>query len=1043
MNISAPFIKRPVATTLLTIGLVLAGVLAFRLLPVSPLPQVDFPTISVNAGLPGADPVTMSTSVAAPLERQLGRIAGVTEMTSTSNRGSTSITMQFDLSRDINGAARDVQAAINAARGDLPANLPSNPSYRKVNPSDAPIMILALTSESMSKPRMYDAASSIMQQKLSQVKGVGQVFVGGSSLPAVRVELNPLALSKYGVSLERVRGVLSGTNVNRPKGELTQGDKSWEIRTNDQLRKAEDYLPLVISYKNGTALQLKDVATVRDSVEDLRSTGLVNGRPAVMVIVFRQPGANIIETVDNVRSLLPQLEAALPGAVKLSVVLDRTPPIRGSLRDVERSLMLSGLLVILVVFWFLRDIRATLIPAVAVGVSIIGTFAVMYLCGYSLDNLSLMALTIATGFVVDDAIVVLENITRYREMGQSPLQAALSGSKEIAFTVLSMSVSLVAVFIPILLMGGIVGRLFREFAVVLSTAIMVSLLVSLTVTPMMCATILKSEVRRKHGFIYRASEGMFNRLYAAYEKTLAWALAHSLLMLVLLLVTIGFNLYLFRVVPKGFFPEQDTGRITGSIQAAQDTSFQAMEQKLAQIVAIIKEDPDVEYVVGFTGGGGGGGSTTNTARMFISLKPFEKRTATANDIIRRLRGKLMSVPGAPAFLQPVQDLRVGGRISSGLYQYTMKGNDLNELNGWSRRMLQKLRTIPQLADLNSDLQDKGMQAELVIDRPTASRLGITPQVIDNTLYDAFGQRQVSISYTLLNQYHVVMEVDPRFWQSPETLRDIYVPSSSGAQVPLSAFTRFEPSATALAVNHQGQFPAVTLSFNLAAGVALGDAVRIIEAASKEIGMPAAIRGSFQGTAQAFQASLRNQPLLILAALITVYIVLGVLYESYIHPITILSTLPSAGVGAVAALLLFRTDLNLIAIIGVILLIGIVKKNGIMMVDFAISAERTEGRSPEEAIFHACLLRFRPIMMTTMAALLGAVPLALGSGIGSELRRPLGIAIVGGLIFSQMMTLYTTPVVYLYLDRLRIWVARKRGKTPLTQGARGSSSLEHR
>ncbi|HXE94764.1 MAG TPA: multidrug efflux RND transporter permease subunit [Dongiaceae bacterium] len=1033
MNISAPFIKRPVATTLLTIGLVLAGVLAFRLLPVSPLPQVDFPTISVNAGLPGADPVTMSTSVAAPLERQFGRIAGVTEMTSTSNRGSTSITMQFDLSRDINGAARDVQAAINAARGDLPANLPSNPSYRKVNPSDAPILILALTSESMSKPRMYDAASSIMQQKLSQVKGVGQVFVGGSSLPAVRVELNPLALSKYGVSLESVRGVLSSTNVNRPKGELTQGDKSWELRTNDQLRKAEDYLPLVISYKKGTALQLKDVATVRDSVEDLRSTGLVNGRPAVMVIVFRQPGANIIETVDNVRNLLPQLEAALPGAIKLSVVLDRTPPIRGSLRDVERSLMLSGMLVILVVFWFLRNIRATLIPAVAVGVSIIGTFAVMYLCGYSLDNLSLMALTIATGFVVDDAIVVLENITRYREMGQSPFQAALSGSKEIALTVLSMSVSLVAVFIPILLMGGIVGRLFREFAVVLSTAILVSLLVSLTVTPMMCATILKSEVQRKRGFIYRVSEEMFSRMYAAYEKSLAWALAHSRLMLTLLLVTIGFNLYLFRVIPKGFFPEQDTGRITGSIQAAQDTSFQAMENKLARIVAIIKEDPDVEYVVGFTGGGGGGGSTTNTARMFISLKPFEKRTATANDIIRRLRGKLMSVPGAPAFLQPVQDLRVGGRISSGLYQYTMKGNDLNELNSWSQRMLRKLRTIPQVADLNSDLQDKGMQAELVIDRPTASRLGITPQVIDNTLYDAFGQRQVSISYTLLNQYHVVMEVDPRFWQSPETLRDIYVPSTSGAQVPLSAFTRFEPSATALAVNHQGQFPAVTLSFNLAAGVALGDAVRIIEAASREIGMPASIRGSFQGTAQAFQASLRNQPLLILAALITVYIVLGVLYESYIHPITILSTLPSAGVGAVAALLLFRTDLNLIAIIGVILLIGIVKKNGIMMVDFAISAERNEGKSPEEAIFHACLLRFRPIMMTTMAALLGAIPLALGSGIGSELRRPLGIAIVGGLIFSQMMTLYTTPVVYLYLDRFRIWVARKRGKSPLPPG----------
>ncbi|BCS52028.1 multidrug efflux RND transporter permease subunit [Geobacter sp. SVR] len=1031
MNISAPFIKRPVATTLLTLGVVLAGLIAFRLLPVSPLPQVDFPTISVSASLPGADPATMSTSVAAPLERQFGRIAGVTEMTSTSTRGSTSITMQFDLSRDINGAARDVQAAINAARGDLPSNLPSNPTYRKVNPADAPILILALTSDTMSKPRMYDAASSILQQKLSQVKGVGQVFVGGSSLPAVRVELNPLALSKYGVSLESVRSVLSNTNVNRPKGELTRGDSNWELRTNDQLRKAEDYLPLVISYKNGAALQLKDVATVQDSVEDLRSTGLVNGKPAVMVIIFRQPGANIIETVDNVRSLLPQLEGALPGAIKLSVVLDRTPSIRGSLHDVEVSLILSGLLVVLVVFWFLRNARATLIPAVAVTVSIIGTFAVMYLCGYSLDNLSLMALTIATGFVVDDAIVVLENITRYREMGQSPFRAALSGSKEIAFTVLSMSVSLVAVFIPILLMGGIVGRLFREFAVVLSAAIMVSLLVSLTVTPMMCATILKPEGPRRHGPFYRASEAMFDWLHRGYEVSLAWALAHARLMLIVLLVTLGFNLYLFRVVPKGFFPEQDTGRISGNIQAAQDTSFQAMEQKLARIVAIIKEDPDVEYVTGFTGGGGGGGSTTNTGRMFISLKSFDQRTASANDVIRRLRRKLMGVPGAPTFLQPVQDLRVGGRSSNALYQYTLQGNDLNELNSWSQRLLQKLRTIPQLADLNSDLQDRGRQADLVIDRQTASRLGITTQAIDNALYDAFGQRQVSVSYTLLNQYHVVMEVDQAFWQNPETLRDIYVASTSGTLVPLSTFTRFEPTATPLAVNHQGQFPAVTLSFNLASGVALGEAVRFIEGAARELGMPGTIRGSFQGTAQAFQASLRNQPLLIVAALITVYIVLGVLYESYIHPITILSTLPSAGVGAVAALMLFRADLSLIAIIGVILLIGIVKKNGIMMVDFAIVAERNEGKPPEEAIYQACLLRFRPIMMTTMAALLGAVPLALGIGVGGELRRPLGISIVGGLIFSQMMTLYTTPVVYLYMDRFRLWLERKRGKRPKT------------
>ncbi|MBK5274558.1 MAG: multidrug efflux RND transporter permease subunit [Desulfuromonadales bacterium] len=1034
MNISAPFIRRPVATTLLTIGVVLAGLIAYRLLPVSPLPQVDFPTISVSAGLPGADPETMSTSVAAPLERQFGRIAGVTEMTSTSNRGSTSITLQFDLSRDIDGAARDVQAAINAARGDLPSNLPSNPSYRKVNPSDAPVMILALTSDTMSKPQMYDAASTILQQKLSQVKGVGQVFVGGSSLPAVRVELNPLALSKYGLSLESVRGVLASTNVNRPKGEVATGDRSWEIRSNDQLRTAEEYLPLVISYRSGAAVHLADIADVRNSVEDLRSTGLVNGKTAVMVIISRQPGANIIETVDNVRSQLPQLGAALPGAIKLEVVSDRSPSIRGSLKDVERTLLTSCLMVILVVFWFLREFRSTIIPGVAVAVSIIGTFAVMYLFGYSLNNLSLMALTIATGFVVDDAIVVLENVTRYREMGQSSLEAALSGSREIAFTVLSMSVSLVAVFIPILLMGGIVGRLFREFAVTLSTAILVSLLVSLTLTPMMCATILKPEKKRTHGLLYRTSEGMFVWLHDHYATSLSWALRHSRLMMFIMLITVAANVYLFRIIPKGFFPEQDTGRISGNIQAAQDISFQAMEKKLARIVEIIKEDPDVDYIVGFTGGGGGGGSTTNSGRMFISLKPFGKRTASSADVIRRLRKKLSGVPGAPTFLQPVQDLRVGGRASNALYQYTLQSTSVAELNTWSQKMLQKLRSVPQVVDLNSDQQIRGRQASLVIDRQTASRLGITPQVIDNTLYDAFGQRQVSVSYTLLNQYHVVMEVDPVFWQSPDTLRDIYVPSDKGVMVPLAAFTHYEPTATALAVTHQGQFPSVTLSFNLAPGIALGDGVKAVESASRDLGMPASVSGSFQGTAQAFQASLRNQPLLILAALVTVFIVLGILYESYIHPITILSTLPSAGVGAVAALMIFRTDLSLIAIIGVILLIGIVKKNGIMMVDFAIEAERRDGKPPEEAIYEACLLRFRPIMMTTMAALLGALPLALGHGVGSELRRPLGISIVGGLIFSQMLTLYTTPVVYLYMDRFRLWLTRKRGRasTPLSR-----------
>ncbi len=1027
MNISATFIKRPVATTLLTAGLVLSGVIAFRMLPVSPLPQVDFPTISVQAALPGADPETMATSVAAPLERQFGRIAGVAEMTSTSYRGTTSITLQFDLNRDIDGAARDVQAAINAARGFLPANLPANPTYRKVNPSDAPILILALTSDTMGTAQMYDAASSILQQKLSQVQGVGQVFVGGSSLPAVRIDLNPLVLSKYGVSLEDVRGALSATNVNRPKGQLAFGDKTWEIRTNDQLDKADQYLPLVIAYRSGAAVRLRDVAKVEDSVEDLRAAGFVNGRPAVMVIVFRQPGANIIETVDNVRALLPQLEAALPGAVTLSLVLDRSPSIRGSLHDVELTLLASGVLVILVVFWFLRNVRATVIPAVAVAVSIIGTFGVMYLSGYSLDNLSLMALTISTGFVVDDAIVVLENITRYREKGESPFQAALSGTKEIAFTVVSMSASLVAVFIPILLMGGIVGRLFREFAATLSAAIIVSLLISLTTTPMMCATILRPGKKREHGLLFRTSERTFNWMHRRYETSLRWALGHSRFMLLLIVITLVTNVVLFIVVPKGFFPEQDTGRIAGSIQAAQDTSFQAMRGKLLDIVDVIKTDPDVDYVTGFTGGGGGGGSTTNTGRMFISLKPFETRSVTAGQIIARLRKKLAVVPGAPTFLQPVQDLRVGGRISNALYQFTIQGENFAELNEWGQRVLQKLRTLPQVVDVSSDQQNKGLQATLMIDRATAARLGITPQMIDNTLYDAFGQRQVSITYTLLNQYHVVMEVEPQFWQRPDTLKSIYVPPVNGPLVPLSAFTHYEPTATSLAVNHQSQFPSITTSFNLAPGVALGDAVKAIEEATRQMGMPPSIRRTFSGTAQAFKDSVANQPLLILAALITVYIVLGVLYESYIHPITILSTLPSAGVGAVFAMLVFGTDLSVIAIIGILLLIGIVKKNGILMVDFAIDSERKEGKKPEEAIFQACLLRFRPIMMTTMAALLGALPLAVGHGVGSELRRPLGIAIVGGLIFSQMLTLYTTPVVYLYLDRFRLRVAHWRGK----------------
>ncbi len=1030
MNLSATFIKRPVATTLLTIGVALAGAIAFRLLPVSPLPHVEFPTISVSANLPGADPETMATSVAAPLERQFGLIAGVTEMTSTSSRGSTSIVLQFDLNRNIDGAARDVQAAINAARGYLPPALPNQPTYRKVNPAEAPVLIIALNSDSVSTAQMYDAASTILQQKLSQVEGVGQVFVGGSSLPAVRVDVNPMALSKYGISLEDVRSVLANTNINRPKGQVADKKRTWEIQTNDQLHAAEQYRPLIVTYRAGAAVRLPDVANVENSVEDIRAAGLVNGSPAVMLVVFRQPAANIIDTVDRVSSLLPQLEAAMPGGVKLSIVQDRTPPIRGSLHDVELTLVISACLVILVVFSFLRNVRSTVIPGVAVTVSLVGTFGMLYLFGYSLDNLSLMALTIATGFVVDDAIVVLENITRYIEKGASPREAALIGSREIAFTVLSMSASLVAVFLPILLMGGMVGRLFHEFAVTLSVAVAISLVLSLTTTPMMCATILKPEKTDAHGPVYRASERVFNWMHGTYDTTLRWALRHPGFMLSLTLAAVVVNVGLFIAIPKGFFPEQDTGRISGTIQAEQDISFQAMKGKFTQVVDIIRSDPEVEYVAAFTGGGGGG-TTTNTGRMFITLKPFGERKATAAQVITRLRRKLTQVPGAPTYFQPVQDLRIGGRLGPALYQYTLQGDNLTELNTWAPRVLQRMRTLPQLVDVSSDQQDKGLQASVVIDRSTASRLGITPQLIDDTLYDAFGQRQVSITYTLLNQYHVVMEVEPSFWQRPETLGDIYVRSSVGAIVPLSAFARFERTSTSLAVNHQSQFPSVTISFNLLPGVALGDAVKAIETATQRMGLPSSIRSRFSGTAQAFEASLASEPLLILAALVTVYIVLGILYESYIHPITILSTLPSAGVGAVLALLIFHTELSVIALIGIILLIGIVKKNGIMMVDFALEAERKDGKSPVDAIYQASLLRFRPIMMTTMAALLGALPLALGGGVGSELRRPLGIAIVGGLIFSQMLTLYTTPVMYLYLDRFRLWLKGMRtGNVPL-------------
>ncbi len=1021
MSLSSPFIHRPVATTLLTAAVALAGAVAFRLLPVSPLPQVDFPTISVQASLPGASPEVMASSVATPLERQFGHIAGVTEMTSTSTLGSTSVTLQFDLNRNIDAAARDVQAAINAARSYLPANLPSNPTYRKVNPADAPILIVALTSDVYNQGHLYDIASTVIQQKLSQVEGVGQVVVGGSSLPAVRVDVNPTQLNAYGLGLEDVRNMLSHQNANRPKGQISDDTTTSDLATNDQLLKADEYKPLVVGYHNGAAVRLSDIANVQDSVENIRAAGMMNGQRSILVIIFRQPGANIIDTVDRVRLALPQLKASIPSAINLTVVMDQTITIRASVHEVERTLLISIGLVIMVVFIFLRNVRTTLIPSVAVPVSLIGTFGVMYLCHYSLDNLSLMALTISTGFVVDDAIVVIENVTRYLEEGMRPMEAALKGAREIGFTVFSISVSLVAVFIPILMMGGIVGRLFREFAVTLSVAILVSLIVSLTTTPMMCSRLLKHQRPEDHGRLYRASESVFTRILSFYEYSLTWVLRHSAFTMVVLLITIGLNIFLFVVVPKGFFPQQDTGRMAGGIQGDQDASFQAMEQKMMRFVNIIKADPAVATVMAFTGGGAG--TTTNTGRVFISLKPLDERKVSADQIIKRLRPQLARVPGASLFLQPTQDLRIGGRISNALYQYTIQSDNLQDLNKWEPILLQKMRKLPGLTDVNTDQQNSGLQASLVYDRLTASRMGITPQMIDQTLYDAFGQRQVSTMYRQLNQYHVVMEVEPRFWQSPEGLKEIYVHTPTGGEVPLSAFTHYEPTTAPLAVNHQGQFPSVTLSFNLAPGVALSDAVRVINQMERSIGMPATVHGSFSGTLQAFQSSLASEPLLIITALMAVYIVLGILYESYIHPITILSTLPSAGVGAVLALLIMHTDLSVIALIGIILLIGIVKKNAIMMIDFALAAERTEGRSSKEAIYQACILRFRPILMTTMAAMLGALPLALGTGTGSELRRPLSITIIGGLIVSQMLTLYTTPVVYLYLDRFRLWWER--------------------
>ncbi len=1035
MNLSRPFIERPVATTLLTLGVVLAGIAAFVHLPVAPLPQVDFPTIAVNAGLPGASPETMAATVAAPLERSLGRIAAVTEMTSSSSLGATHITLQFDLNRDIDGAARDVQAALNAARALLPSGLPSNPTYRKVNPADAPIMILGLTSKALTRGQMYDSASTVLAQKLLQVNGIGDVNVGGSSLPAVRVELNLPSMNGYGINPEAVRAAIVATNANRPKGALENGDKRWQILDNDQSMYAKDYIPLIVGYHSGAAVRLGDIAQVSDSVQDLRNDGLANGDPAVMLILFRQPGANIIDTVDRVRALLPHLRATIPASISLDVYMDRTPTIRASLRDVERALVISVALVVLSVFMFLRSARAAMVPLVAVPVSLIGTFGVMYLAGFTLDNLSLMALTIATGFVVDDAVVVLENVSRHVEAGMPRLQAALQGAREVGFTVVSMSLSLIAVFIPILLMGGVVGRLFREFAITLSAAILVSLIVSLTTTPMMCSRLTEERGARQHGRLYRASERAFNAVQDRYRRSLDWALANGATVMLILAVTVALNVYLYIRAPKGFFPQQDTGLMMGQIQADQAISFQAMREKLHHFVDVVLHDPAVSTVVGFTGGG-----QRNSGNMFISLKPRAQRQLSADAVIARLRGKLGHEPGANLFVQPVQDIRVSGRSAGAQYQYTLQADTITDLRAWEPRVRRMMNSLPMLADVNTDAQDKGLQTSLVIDHDAVARLGLNQAEIDGTLNDLFGQRQVSTIYHPLNQYHVVMEAAPEYWQSPDTLRNVYVTSTAATstaatstaatgtagtsttsqRVPLSDFSHYEPTSTPLAVNHQGLSAASTISFNLPLGVSLSQATQAINNGFATLGAPITVRGTFQGTAKAFQDALSNQPLLILSALVAVYLVLGILYESLVHPLTILSTLPSAGVGALLALRATGTDFTLIALIGVILLIGIVKKNAIMMIDFALQIERERDCSAREAIYEACLLRLRPILMTTMAAMFGALPLAIGTGDGAELRRPLGIAVVGGLFLSQLLTLYTTPVMYVYLDRFRLW-----------------------
>jgi multidrug efflux pump len=1032
MNLSAPFIRRPVATTLLTVAIAIAGALAFTVLPVSPLPQVDFPTISVNASLPGGSAEIMASSVATPLERQFGHIAGVSEMTSSSSLGATSITIQFDLSRNIDGAARDVQAAINAARTYLPVNLPSNPTYRKVNPADSPIMIIALTSDKYGPNKLYDEASTIVQQRLSQIQGVGQVNAGGGALPSVRVEVNPTKLASLGLTMADLQAVLSIQNSNLAKGQITNGRISADILANDQISQAEDYKPIIVSYKNGSAVRLQDVADVVDSTQNLRAAGYLNGpQRAVTLIVFRQPGANIIDTVDRIRDALPSVEASIPQGIDTTIVLDRTITIRASVSDVERTLTLSIVLVIIVVFIFLRSGRATLIPAVAVPVSLIGTFAVMYLFGYSLDNLSLMALTISTGFVVDDAIVVMENITRHIEDGMDTFPAAMKGAKEIGFTVFSISVSLIAVFIPLLLMGGIVGRLFREFAVTLSTAIMVSMVISLSTTPMMCAYILKNPHAERHGRLYMAMDRGFEWMLSLYRRSLHWALENPVLILTVLLLTIALNVAIIIKIPKGFFPLQDTGTLGGAIRGPQDASFFSMNDATQKILTTIKSDSAVANATAFTGGQG----ATNTANMFISLKPLQQRkNVSASDVINRLRPQLNRIPGASTFLQAAQDLRIGGRGSNALYQYTIQADTLADLNTWGPRLLERMGHLHGFQDVSSDQQNGGLDELLHYDRVAAAQLGQTAQSLDAGLYGAFGQSQVSLIYTQLNQYYVILEFAPEYWQSPEGLKDIYFhpsgtssPTASG-NVPLATMATYKTNTTPLALNHTGLFPSVTVSFNLAPGVSLSDATLEIAQMQQQLGTPSTVRGFFAGTLLAYQQSLGTEPLLVVTAILAVFIVLGILYESLVHPITILSTLPSASVGAMLALMMFKEDLNVISIIGIVLLIGIVKKNAIMMIDFALQAEREGGLNTEDAIFQACMLRFRPILMTTMAALFGALPLAFGSGTGSELRRPLGITIVGGLLVSQMLTLYTTPVVYLALDRLRLRVMGKERDT---------------